>query len=318
MTILILDNREASSHHGAQPGGLEHHGRLSAALAGVAAVRTPEFESLTAPHASREHLALVHTTAYLEAIHRAILESHSSGTPFHDEVVVYPGSWDAAVTSAGGAIRGIEALMRGEARCAFVAGRSPGHHAEPDRAMGFCLLSNAALAARVAALAGLRVAVLDIDIHNGNGTERALADKPNTLFAEIFLEGHPTNSFPYPHDLSTPASNAFRIGLPTGSGGDTWVDAFEGGILPHITQFRPDIIICSAGFDCMSGDPAGGFDVSPANIHRITRRLAALNRPILSLLEGGYLLQNITNGVAAHLAGLSPSMDQPSATARID
>ena len=304
MTFLILDNRDESKLHGAQPGGLEHHGRLLAALDGVDAARTIDFDGLIAPRASREHLELVHTAAYLDAVQRAVHAAPMIGAPFHDEVVVYPGSWDAALTAAGGAIRGMEALLRGEARCAFVAGRSPGHHAEPDRAMGFCLLSNAALAARVAALEGLRVAVLDIDIHNGNGTERALAGKPNTLFTELFLEGHPENSYPYPKDLTPPASNALRVGLPLGSSGDTWVDAFEQGILPSLKAFRPDVIVCSAGFDCMSGDPVGGFAVTPNDIYRITRRLAAFERPVLSLLEGGYSLTNITRGVAAHLTAL--------------
>lgn len=304
MTIVILDNRDASARHGAQPGGWENHSRLLAALDGVDAARTAEFESLAAPPASREHLELVHTTAYLDAVKRAVHDAPVTGAPFHDEVVVYPGSWDAAVTSAGAAIRGIEALVRGEARCAFVAGRSPGHHAESDRAMGFCLLSNAALAARVAVLEGLRVAVLDIDIHNGNGTERALAGKANTLFTELYLEGHSENSYPYPKDLTPPAPNSVRIGLPLGSAGDTWVDAFEKGLLPRIEEFRPDIIICSAGFDCMQGDPAGGFEVSPDDIFRVTRRLAAVGRPVLSLLEGGYSLSNIRYGVAAHLTAL--------------
>jgi len=304
MTILILDNRDESKLHGSQPGGLEHHGRLLAALDGVDAARTIDFDGLIAPRASREHLELVHTAAYLDAVQRAVHAAPTIGAPFHDEVVVYPGSWDAALTAAGGAIRGMEALLRGEARCAFVAGRSPGHHAEPDRAMGFCLLSNAALAARVAELQGLRVAVLDIDIHNGNGTELALAAKPNTLFTEIYLEGHPDNSYPYPKDLNPAAPNAVRIGLPAGSSGDTWVDSFEQGLLPSISAFRPDVIICSAGFDCMKGDPVGGFGVSPEHIYRITRKLAESGRPILSLLEGGYILSNIPTGVEAHLSAL--------------
>ncbi|MFM1847067.1 MAG: hypothetical protein RL417_541 [Pseudomonadota bacterium] len=304
MTFLIVDNRAASAQHGSQPDGFEHHGRLLAALEGVDLSRDRTFESLSAPHAAAEHLELVHTTAYLDAVRKAVRDAAPSGSSFHDEVMLYPGSWDAAVSSAGGAIRAVEALLRREARYAFVATRSPGHHAEPEQARGFCILSNAALAARVAGLAGVRTAVLDIDIHNGNGTEKALAGKPDTLFTELFLEGHPRNSYPYPTDLAPAAVNALRIGLPTGTSGGAWVDAFELGIAPHLAAFRPDLIICSAGFDCMEGDPVGGFGVTPEDIFRITKRLKDLQTPILSLLEGGYRLDNLRLGVAAHVAAL--------------
>ena len=304
MTFIILDNRKDSEQHGAQPEGFEHHGRLLAALDGVGEARDHSFHELTAPAAPHAQLELVHSRAYLDAIRAAVHESGPTGSSFQDEVVVYPGSWNAAVSAAGGAIRGVEALIRREARYAFLAARAPGHHAEHDRAMGFCLLSNAALAARVAELAGLKVAVLDIDIHNGNGTEQALAGKPNTLFTELFLEGHPENSYPYPAELRTPAPNAVRVGLPAGTSGATWVDGFEQGILPALRGFRPDIVICSAGFDCMEGDPVGGFGVTPADIFRVTQRLKEMGVPVLSLLEGGYRLENIRAGVAAHLTAL--------------
>lgn len=310
MTLTVLDNRQASSLHGPQPEGFEHHGRLEVALRSVEAVLGEKLPPRPPTPAPYSLLELAHTKAYLESVRAAVIASDPTrGTPFGEEVLLYPGSLEAARTSAGAALTGVKLLMEGQASHVLSLCRSPGHHAEPEKAMGFCIFSNAAIAARfVSQQFGKRAAVIDIDIHNGNGTFAGTSDDPNCYLGELYLAGDLRNSYPYPADYTVyeRTDRSHRIGLPSGTSGETWVQAFREGILPSIKDFDPDLLIVSAGFDCMEGDPVGGFGVTAEDIAVVTRALTqTIKKPILSLLEGGYSLENIERGIAAHARELA-------------
>lgn len=259
-----------------------------------------------APHASREAVLRVHTQAYLDALKARIpREGYESIDP---DTMVNPHSLEAAERAAGAVVAAVDAVMTGDADNAFCAVRPPGHHACPDKAMGFCFLGNVAIGARhaIAAHGVQRVAVIDFDVHHGNGTEAALAGDPNVLMCGFYQ--HPF--FPFREDGSEPAANMDNTPMPAYTDGDAVRELVVADWLPRLEAFRPELILISAGFDAHREDDLGQMKLVEADYAWITERLLDVAQRhaqgrIVSCLEGGYNLSALGRSATAHIRALA-------------
>jgi acetoin utilization deacetylase AcuC-like enzyme len=255
-----------------------------------------------------ERILLAHPQAYLEKI-RAIATGPINKTRHIDgDTVVSPGSWEAALRAVGAGLNAVDAVMSGRAANAFCQVRPPGHHAEADRAMGFCLFSNAAIAGLYARArhGAERVAVVDFDVHHGNGTQDIFWSDRDLYYGST----HEMPLFPGTGALGeTGVGNIFNAPLRAGDSGERFRDAFESRILPALHDFGPDLVVISAGFDAHEADPLANLRLVEADFLWATEKLADMaNRHcdgrIVSLLEGGYDLNALARSVAVHVKTL--------------
>ncbi len=258
-----------------------------------------------APIAEEDVIALMHGPEYIRALKKAAPESEHVYVDGGD-TVMSPHTWEAALRAAGGAIMAVDQVVTGAARNAFCAARPPGHHAETRQAMGFCLFNNAAIAAAHARAAhGLdRVAVIDFDVHHGNGTQHMFWSEPNLMYAST----HQMPLFPGTGAWSEQGIAGNIVNAPLRRGDDSYhfQEAFETRILPALHDFAPDLVIISAGFDAHRHDPIGGLALIEEDFAWVTRKLIEVaNRHaggrVVSVLEGGYDLGALARSVAAHL-----------------
>jgi len=305
-TALIT--HPACLRHDTGPYHPECPDRLRAVLA---ALETEEFADLlreAAPHATTEQLTRVHRGDYVEAI-LAIRPEEGELVQLDADTAMGAGSAEAALRAAGAAVAAVDAVVEGWARAAFAAVRPPGHHAEPARPMGFCLFNNAAVAALHArARWGIqRVAVVDFDVHHGNGTQAIFAADPDLFYASTHQ--HPC----YPGTGEAwergAADNIVNVPLRPGSDGAAFRAAWSDTILPELDVFAPGLLIVSAGFDAHAADPLAQLRLDTADYGWITQQLvtmAALHcgGRIVSVLEGGYDLAALAASAAAHVRGL--------------
>jgi acetoin utilization deacetylase AcuC-like enzyme len=254
---------------------------------------------------TREQLLRVHDAAYLDAVEAA---SPSAGVHALDpDTSMNPHSPEAANHAAGGAVMAVDAVMRGEVANAFVACRPPGHHATRNRAMGFCIFNNVAVAAAHALAAhGLeRVAIVDFDVHHGNGTEAIFRDEPHVMLCSTFQ--HPF----YPHcGADTVSEHIVNVPLPAGTTGSTYREAFSAKVMPRLEAFRPQMLFFSAGFDGHREDDMAQFGLVEADYVWITEQVMEVaarhaEGRIVSVLEGGYDLSALGRSVAAHIKTLA-------------
>jgi acetoin utilization deacetylase AcuC-like enzyme len=219
------------------------------------------------------------------------------------------GSADAALRAAGGAIHAVDLVLGGIARTAFAAVRPPGHHAEPSRPMGFCLFNNAAIAtAHAREVWGLaRVAVLDFDVHHGNGTQAMFAERPDLFYGSTHQHPcFPGTGRPWERGV---ANNIVNVGLLPGSGSAEFRAAWSNDILPALEHFAPDLLIISAGFDAHKADPLADLRLETEDFAWITDRLMDLadriaGGRVVSVLEGGYDLQALAAATTVHVRSL--------------
>ena len=257
-----------------------------------------------APEATREQLLRVHSAVYLAEIEHA---SPREGLHYLDpDTALNPFSLDAARHAAGAVVLATDLVMRGECRSAFCAVRPPGHHAERRRAMGFCLYNNVAVGAMHALdHHGLdRVAVIDFDVHHGNGTEDVFAGDERVLMVSTFQ--HPLYPYSGTHD---PASNMVNVPLSEGAGSQEFRDAVREHWLPALLAFRPQLLLVSAGFDAHREDPLAGLSLGDADYAWVTRELCYVANKhahgrIVSTLEGGYALSALGRAAAEHVKEL--------------
>ena len=259
-----------------------------------------------APRATEEQLARVHPADYIAAI-LAIAPEPGERIPLDADTIMSAGSREAALRAAGGAVMAVDAVLMGWARRVFVATRPPGHHAETNRPMGFCLFANAAIAARHAQASGLqRVAVVDFDVHHGNGTQEIFARDPNLFYGS-------SHQYPcYPGTgaaAETGVGNIVNAPLPPGATGAQFRAAWDDIILPALNAFAPELIIVSAGFDAHKADPLAQLRLETSDFGWITRKLIDIARihchgKLVSLLEGGYDLDALAASAALHVRTL--------------
>jgi acetoin utilization deacetylase AcuC-like enzyme len=306
--IVALFTHPACLKHDTGPYHPECPERLRAVLQ---ALEHPDFAGLlreAAPRAEPEQLALMHPRGYVDAI-LAIRPEPGESTALDGDTLMSSGSAEAALRAAGGAIAGVDAVMEGWAKGAFVAVRPPGHHAEPSRPMGFCLFNNVAVAAAHARKRwGLaRVAVVDFDVHHGNGTQAMFAADPSLFYASSHQ--HPC----YPGTgMATDrgvANNIVNTPLPPGTTGPAFRAAWGDTIIPALDRFAPELLIVSAGFDAHKADPLAQLRLENADFAWVTDALLGVAHRhtggrIVSVLEGGYDLQALAGAAATHVRGL--------------
>jgi len=270
----------------------------------VASGLAPLLARHEAPAATVEQLARVHERRYVEAIEAA---APAKGLRYLDpDTALNPHSVSAARHAAGAVVHAVDLVCAGEFQSAFCAVRPPGHHAESRRAMGFCVFNSIAVgAAHALAVHGIsRVAIVDFDVHHGNGTEEIFSDEPRVLMVSTF-------QYPlYPYSgVDNPASNMVNIPLSAGSGGAEFRDAVREHWLPALDDHAPELILVSAGFDAHREDPLAGLAFTEDDYAWVTRELAGVAQRhaqgrIVSSLEGGYALSALGRSVVAHVREL--------------
>ncbi len=303
----------ASERHVNYLAGVEAPERFAAALAGAAAAERDgaRVEWRSCRPAGEEGLARVHAPAYLAYLREL---SAAGGGYLSLDTALDRSSWEAASLASGAACSAVESALSGEA--AFAIARPPGHHAGRATGMGFCLLNHAAVAAEHARSRGAdKVAILDWDVHHGNGTQDLFYEAREVLYLSV----HQSPFYPGTgavREVGEGRGRGFTVNvpLPARSGEEAYAAAFAGVILPVLREFGPALIIVSAGYDAHAADPLGGMALESATFGRFAAQLASLARevgaaPLALVLEGGYNLGALTEGVAATIRGVEEPRD---------
>lgn len=294
----------------------ERPARLAAVMAGVErlGLGTEDVELLAATAASTEALERVHDKSYLTGLERL---SELGGGDLDADTYVTPDSWGAALDAAGAGIVAIDALRRGEGDAAFVAVRPPGHHARPRVGMGFCLLNNVAIAAAALRAAGERVAILDWDVHHGNGTQETFWDDPEVLYVSM----HQWPLYPgtgRPTEVGGPNApgTTLNVPLPPRATGDVVRAGLDDVVAPVIARFGATWLLVSAGFDAHRADPLADLGLSSGDFAELARTGSTLvegpGRLVL-FLEGGYNLTALERSVEGTLGALMGARSGPEA-----
>ncbi|WP_031552220.1 histone deacetylase family protein [Parvularcula oceani] len=307
MTTLLFTSSRFAEHE-VPEGHAERSERMAAVDRALGSGDLAGLERREAPRAGRDALLRGHSEAYVSRIEAAAPQDGI--VQLDPDTFMGAHSLEAALRGAGGALAATDAVLSGEAERAFVASRPPGHHAEREAAMGFCLFSNAALAALHAREAhGLRrVAVLDFDVHHGNGTQDVLWDEPGMFYASSHeWPLYPGTGEPSERGAAGTVRNAT---LAAGEGGAAFRRAWGEDLLPQIAAFGPELLIVSAGFDAHAADPLANLQLVEDDFEWITAEIRALadsqcGGRIVSLLEGGYDLGALERSVACHVKRLA-------------
>jgi len=293
VTLLVTD--ELYLEHQA-PGHVECPARLEAILdhfrsCGLMKRLTP----LAARDASVQELALVHHPAYVEVVREA---SARGGGWFDADTYLNERSYDAALRAAGGVLAAVEALRDGRDRTALCLVRPPGHHATPERGMGFCLFNNVAIAAR---FLKRRVLIVDWDVHHGNGTQDTFEADPTVWYLS-------THRWPfYPgtgHAKERGAGNIINLPMDIDTSRQEFLKAFRGAVRKAAKEFKPEFLLVSCGFDAYENDPIGGLNLKPEDYRSMTDVVCELGIPVVSALEGGYSLSGLGPCAEQHAEGL--------------
>ena len=315
MTTLLVSQTNFEDHQTPQ-GHPERPDRIRAV---EDALSTPEFDGLVrreAPYGDITSAELVHDRQYLSHL-RAARPAEGIGQ-IDGDTFISARSLSAAATGLGGALAALDAVVLGEVDNAFCAIRPPGHHAEIVTPMGFCLINTVAILAREAQrrYGAERVAIVDFDVHHGNGTQDIFKDDPSVFYAS----SHQMPLYPGTGDPSeTGVGNIVNVALPSHSGGAAMREAYAGTIIPALEAFEPDILLISAGFDAHHRDPLAQLEWDDEDFGWVTAKLmdAAARRcsnRIVSLLEGGYDLRGLAGGARHHVAtlmrGTSANLDE--------
>ncbi|MDE3072456.1 MAG: histone deacetylase family protein [Pseudomonadota bacterium] len=304
--MLRLYTHPACLQHAPGPAHAERPARLQAVLQALDHDRFAALDRVEAPRATIEQLLRVHDTAHVERIFAvgALDGMHQ----LDEDTWMSPGSLEAALRAAGAAVAAVDDVLAGNALRAFCAVRPPGHHATRDKAMGFCLFNNIAVAAAHALIAhGLkRVAIADFDVHHGNGTQDIFEREPRVLFAS----SHQSPLYPDSGgEDEQGVGNIVNGTLSPGAGSHEFRDLWSSLLLPRLHAFKPQLVLVSAGFDAHRNDPLADIRLGQEDYAWITERLVSLARMhaggrLVSTLEGGYELTALASSVSAHVSAL--------------
>jgi acetoin utilization deacetylase AcuC-like enzyme len=304
---VILFSHDACRTHDTGGGHPESIARLTSVLNALSAPRFAGLDRRDAPEAAMADLECVHTTTHIEAVFNAVPDRGSRS--LDNDTILSPGSGDAALRAAGAVVAAVDAVMAEEGMRAFCAVRPPGHHAEPDQAMGFCLFNNVAIGARHAldVCGARRVAIVDFDVHHGNGSQSVAMGEPRLFFAS----SHQSPLYPgtgHAHETGA-QGNVLNVPLRSGAGSTEFRAAYAQDILPALERFAPDLLLISAGFDAHADDPLAGLNLHEDDYAWVTGELVALAERhcggrVVSTLEGGYNLAALGRSAAAHVAAL--------------
>ena len=253
--------------------------------------------------ATEGELGRVHAAGYIDELSSALPGNSGWLDP---DTYFSPGTWDAALAAAGGAVDVTRAVMSGRVKRGLAAVRPPGHHAEADTAMGFCLFNNIAVAARIARDDGAaRVAIVDWDVHHGNGTQHMFYSDPSVLFMSVHqYPFYPGTGAPDEIGSGDGRGATINVALPAGCGDADYDAAFDEVLMPALRRFAPDLVLVSAGFDGHAADPVASMRLSTEGYGRLTQRVciaadAVADGRVVAVLEGGYDLDGLAGGVAA-------------------
>jgi len=309
--VLILAGPTGEGEHVGAEFHPERPARIGAVMAGVADLHLgDDLVAVPAPLAPQADLARVHLPSYLEALEAFCLDG---GGDLDPDTFAGVDSWAAARRAAGAGLAAIAALREHDDGVAFVAGRPPGHHAEADRAMGFCLLNNVAVAAASLTAVGERVLIVDWDVHHGNGTQAIFDEDPTVFYFSVHQSPfYPGTGSAGDKGVGKGLGSKMSVPLPAGSGDAEYKKAFEERLKPAAAAFKPDFVLISAGFDAANGDLLGGMKVTPQGYAELTRIVqgiaeASCSGRLVSMLEGGYNTEALAASVEAHVRVLMGS-----------
>jgi acetoin utilization deacetylase AcuC-like enzyme len=304
MKTLIIHHDDCLNHDPG-PRHAERADRVRTVLSAVGSL--PKTEMLPAPLATLEQVHLAHDPAWWQNL--VSLEPEVGRVTLDEDTFLSPGSIKATLRASGAACFAVDQVFAGKARNAFCATRPPGHHAEAAVAMGFCLLNHVAIAANHAlATQDIdRVAILDFDVHHGNGTQAIFEQKPEVLY----ISSHQSPLYPGTgHAGETGCGNILNLPLPPRSGSVEFRQAWSRRGLPALRHFSPDLIIISAGFDAHAADPLAQLELTEEDFFWITHEICSLagklcDGRVISVLEGGYDLDGLTGAAVAHIMALT-------------
>ncbi|MFQ5888955.1 MAG: histone deacetylase [Gemmatimonadota bacterium] len=318
MPRIGLYTHESCSLHDTGWGHPEHQGRLRAVMQAVEAA-LPELAEAVQPVQGRPIapavLATVHDGDYLERVRATVERARREDAVLRldPDTVVSAASWDAALAAAGCVVDAVQAVCAGRLTAAFCAVRPPGHHATRDRAMGFCVVNSAAVAARDAIVRGLatRVLIVDWDVHHGNGTQEIFYEDPSVYYLSMHQHPfYPGTGMEEERGGGEGWGTTLNLPLPPGLPPERYVGALLEAVDEAAGSFAPDLVLVSAGFDAAADDPLGGFTLEASHFRHLTLEVVRRTRRttggrIVSLLEGGYNPPELGRNVVAHLRGLA-------------
>ena len=306
-TALLLD--PVFKQHSPGPGHPECPERYDAVT--VALSHHDDFPRIALRHATPDEIALCHSRRYISTAEREIhdgIDELSTG-----DTHVCPRSYEVATQAVGSVLNAIDAVIDGEVNNAFCAVRPPGHHATPSRGMGFCVFNNVAIAARYAQREhGVeRVMIADWDVHHGNGTQDIFYEDGSVFFFSTHQSPwYPGTGEESEHGKGQGEGTTLNLPFPSGSGRAEILGGFQQRLLKAAADFRPDLVLISAGFDSRLGDPLGQFTLTDQDFYDLTNVMLEIadthaNGRLVSLLEGGYSLSGLAAGVSSHVRALA-------------
>lgn len=302
MSVLLMSH-ESSFKHLTPPGHPERADRLDAVLRGVHAASTPVTE-MVAPAIDGELLRAIHSNDYVAEVERFC---RAGGGGLDPDTFVVPESFEAALHAAGAGPAAVDALRGGSLDAAFVAVRPPGHHAERSGAMGFCLFNNIAVTAAYLRIQGERVAIVDWDVHHGNGTQNTFYDEPDVLYVSIHESPfYPGTGWIEDQGSGRGLGTTVNVPLPGGTSADSYRVAFGRIVVPVVEQFDPDWMLISNGYDAHMADPLGGMMLESVDYGEMAGWAVGLvpKGRVVALLEGGYDLDALTDASRETVDGL--------------